>query len=122
MVDVLTARLGHLLEQRDSGHDLPRLAVAVLHDIELDPRFLYRLGHAGGQTLDGRDRASGHGRDRCRARTQRHAVDMNRACATLGDTAAVFRAGETELLADHPQEWRVRIAIELATRTVDIQR
>jgi hypothetical protein len=26
------------------------------------------------------------------------------------------------LLADHPQEWRVRIAIELATRTVDIQR
>src|SRR5258705_8924760 len=46
---------------------------------------------------------------------------MTRACATLGDTAAVFRAGETELLADHPQEWRVRIAIELATRTVDIQ-
>src|SRR5258705_3364118 len=51
MVDVLIGRLRLLLEQRDGGHDLPRLAIAALNDIEIDPGFLYRLGHSGCQTL-----------------------------------------------------------------------
>src|SRR5881296_219588 len=44
-------------QQGRSGHDLPRLAVAALHDVELVPSFLHRFGDAvgfgRGQALDG---------------------------------------------------------------------
>jgi hypothetical protein len=42
-VDVAVGGLRLLFEERNGGHDLPRLAIAALHDVGLDPRPLYRM-------------------------------------------------------------------------------
>src|ERR1700686_3607053 len=47
---------------------------------------------------------------------------MDGAGAALRDTASVLGAGQAELLADDPQQRRVRIAIEVAARAVDVER
>src|SRR5260370_26138173 len=46
---------------------------------------------------------------------------MDRACTTLGDAAAVFRSGETEIVADYPEQRGVRITTEFASLAVDVQ-
>ena len=43
-IDVGIARLVDLRQERDRRHDLSRLAVAALHDVELLPRRLNRFG------------------------------------------------------------------------------
>ena len=114
--------LGFLLQQRGRRHDLSRLAVAALHDVEVHPRFLHRLRGARREALDRRHLATGDRRDRRRARAQGLSVDMDGAGAALRDAASVLRAGEAELLADDPKQWSIRIAVELATRAVDVER
>ena len=47
------------------------------------------------------------------------AVDMHGAGAAGGNAAAVFRAGEIEMLAQDPQERRVGIDRHLPSLTVD---
>src|SRR6185369_3222246 len=46
VVNVGVAWLGLCFEQRSCRHDLSRLAVSALHDIEVYPRFLHRLRSA----------------------------------------------------------------------------
>ena len=55
------------------------------------------------------------------AGAHRAAVDMNGACAALTDAAAEFRAGQPDLIADHPQERRLWIRIDAMSCAVDDQ-
>ena len=73
------------------------------------------------QAFDGGDLLALDRAHRQRARTHRNAVDVNRARAALGDAAAVFRAGETDMLADHPQEWRVTLHLHVVRRPIDVE-
>src|SRR5258708_14616459 len=84
-VDVGVARLGLLLEQDDRRHDLSRLAIAALHDVEVYPRLLHRLRGARRNAFDGGHRTPGHRRDRYGARTQGLSVDVIRARAAFRD-------------------------------------
>src|SRR3954453_11629436 len=52
VVDVGVGRLWRLLEERDSRHDLPGLAISALRNIELDPRQLDRVRSVCGQPFD----------------------------------------------------------------------
>src|SRR5258705_6482927 len=122
MIDVGVGRLGLLLQQGGRRHDLSRLAVAALYDVEVHPRLLHRLRCARRQAFDRRYLAIGNGRDRRRARAQRLSVDVDGAGAALRDATPVLGAGEAELLANDPQQWRIRITVELATRAVDVER
>src|SRR5215510_12209361 len=67
-VDVRIAwvRIGR--EQRGRGHDLPRLAVTALWDLELDPCALDWMAAIARETFDRGDRLAGNGADRCDAR------------------------------------------------------
>src|ERR1700730_15963588 len=47
---------------------------------------------------------------------------MDGAGAALRDPASVFGAGEAKILANHPQQRRVRITVELATRAIYVER
>src|SRR5258706_6212126 len=66
-VDVAIGRVGLAGEQRCRRHDLARLAVAALRDLQLDPRLLDLFpGGRGADRLDRRDafsNSSGDGRN-----------------------------------------------------------
>ena len=63
-----------------------------------------------------------HGGDREHARAYRLAVEMHRARAALRDAAADFRAGESDVVAENPEERRLRFSFDGATATVHEQR
>src|SRR5262249_10789411 len=102
-----------LLEQRHRGHDLPRLAIAALRNIELDPRQLHRVLSICGKPLDRGDVLAGNGSNRIAAGPDGLTVDQHCAGATLRDTAAEFRSLELEGIAQHPQQLLVRLHVEL---------
>src|SRR5260221_795900 len=121
-VDVGVGRARVLLEQRTGRHDLARLAVAALRHVERRPGLLHRMGARSGKPFDsddavgGLDRADGDG-----AGAPHLAVDVHGAGAALRDTAAVLRAGQTDLLADDPQERRPGLHLQVADLAVDVE-
>src|SRR5258706_8997069 len=121
-VDVLVTRPRIFLEQRRGSHDLPRLTVAALGNVDLRPRLLHRVRARGRQALDGDDLVGGfHASDRDSARALDLAVDMHRARAALRDAAPIFSAGKAHLLADEPQERRVRLHLYVVHLAIDVE-
>src|SRR5262249_29883775 len=49
------------------------------------------------------------------------AVDMQRAGSALPDAAAELRARQPDVIADHPQQGRLRIGIDRMSRSVNVQ-
>ena len=46
---------------------------------------------------------------------------MNSAGTALGNTAAVFRAGEANLLSQYPEQWSARVDINVVGLSVDAE-
>src|SRR6266851_2057808 len=121
-VDVGVGRLRLRLEQSRHRHDHAGLAVAALRHVVIDPRLLHLVqGLARGQAFDRGDLSVAHCADRYGARAHRDAVDVHGAGAALGDAAAVLGAGEADLFADHPQQRRGRVDVDLVRLAVDCQ-
>src|SRR5437879_791954 len=106
-VDIGVARAAVLGEQRYRGHDLAGLAVAALRHVLGDPGPLHGVAPARRQPFDRGHALPGRRRDRHHAGAHRGAVEMHGAGAALGDAASELRAGEAEVVAQHPQERRV---------------
>src|ERR1051325_431225 len=106
-VEVLVAGMGILREQGRRGHDLTGLAVAALRHVFLDPGLLDRVAAIRRQPFDRRDALAGHSGDGQDAGTGRDAVQMHRAGAALGDAAPELGAGESERIAQDPEQWSV---------------
>ena len=49
------------------------------------------------------------------------AVDVHRAGAALRDAAAVFGAGEADLLADDPQQRRIGLHLHVTDLAIDVE-
>src|SRR5882672_3868848 len=121
-VDVRVGRLRLLLQERRDGHDHARLTVAALRHVVLDPGLLHLVQRGAlRQAFDGRDLLPGSRADREGARADRRAVEMYGARPALGDAAAVFGAGEADLLADHPEQRRIGVDIDLVGLAIDGQ-
>src|SRR5262249_32439830 len=58
---------------------------------------------------------------RHRARSRGRSVDVNGAGTALGNTAAVFRAGEANLLPQHPEQRSARVDINVVGLSVDAE-
>src|SRR5881397_381877 len=106
-VDVGVGGMRILREQRRGGHDLPRLAVAALRHVFLDPRALHRVRAVLGEPFDRGHTFAGDRGYGQHAGARRDAVQVDGAGAALGDAAAELGASETEGVAQHPQERRV---------------
>src|SRR5258705_9489676 len=121
-VDVLVARIRIFPQQRRGRHDLARLAIAALRHVEFQPRLLHRMRALRRQALD-RDDFVGrfHRADGNRARAPHFAVDVHGTRAALRDAATIFGAGESDLLANHPQERRVVFDAHVPYLAVDIE-
>src|ERR1700728_2074391 len=101
-VDIGIGRTGKLFEERDRGHDLPRLAVAALRNVFRNPGALHRMAIVRGEAFDGGNLRAIKGADWHRAGAHRLAVDMHRTGAALCDAATEIRAGQTDDIAHDP--------------------
>src|SRR5262249_40135199 len=99
-----------------------RLAVAALRDLEFGPGLLHRMPAFGIEPLDGRDLGAGHAGQRRYAGARRPAADMDRAGAAHPDPAAELRPGETDGIADHPQQGRVILGLDRHRAAIDVKR
>src|SRR3954471_4012632 len=121
-VNVLVGRPRVLLQERRRRHDLAGLTVAALRHVDRRPGLLHRMRRVRRKPLDGDDLVGGlDAADRNRARAHHFAVDVHRAGAALRDAAAVFRAGQADVLADDPEERRVVLDAHIADFAVDVQ-
>src|SRR4051794_19625649 len=113
-VDIGVARVRVFLQQGGDGHDHAALAIAALRHVVVDPGLLHLVQFAvAGQPLDRRDLLGAERAYRHRAGARRGAVDMHGAGAALRDAAAVFGPGQPDRIAQHPQQRRARIDIDL---------
>src|SRR5262249_51122712 len=103
-VDVLVARVGKILEQRCGLHDLSGLAIPALRCLRLNPGLLQRMLTVRVEPLDRRDRRVRHRAERRDAGADRASINVHSACAAHADATAEFRALESDLIADDPQE------------------
>lgn len=78
-------------EQRRRAHDLPRLAVATLRDVAIDPRLLQWVKDiAVRQSFDGRDGSTTERADGIRTGANGLAVDVHGTSPAKRDSAAEF--------------------------------
>ena len=88
--------------------DLTGLAVAALHDFEVEPSFLHLgAGARRAYRLYRRNRAIANGADLQLTRTNGFAVQMDRAGAAFCDAAPKFRARQSEEIAKRPEKRHV---------------
>src|SRR5712672_4770660 len=106
-VDVAVAGIGKILQQRGCLHDLSRLAIAALGNLQLEPRGLQRMLALRIETFDRRDLCTGDRAKRGNAGSCCASFDMHGASTTKTDSATEFRSCETKLVADYPQQRRV---------------
>ena len=103
-VDIGVGGVGGLRQQRGRRHDLPRLAVAALRDVLLDPGLLDRVAAVGGEAFDGGDGLAGDVRNRRDAGADRLAVEVDGAGAAERHAAAELGAGHAQRVAQDPQQ------------------
>src|SRR5580704_10019318 len=119
-VDVFIGRLWIGFEQRHRRHDHAALAITALRHIEFEPGLLDRMQLSVlGNCFDRGDLLGADRSDRDLAGTCGDAVDVHGAGATLGNAATVFGAGESDGVADHPEQWRVGFNVYVVRLSVD---
>src|SRR3984893_14802201 len=107
-------------DQRRRRHDLPRLAVTALRDLQIEPGFLDRLPSRGPtHGLDGCDRSRADAVDRGDAGAHRLTVNVDGAGAAQRHPATELGAGHAEQVAQHPKQSRVAVNIDAVGRSVD---
>src|SRR4029077_4420153 len=120
-IDLGIGGLGGLCEQRGRRHDLSRLAIAALGNVELEPRALYRVAVVGRETLDGGDALATRGAPVRHAGAHRRALEVHGAGTPKCHATAVFCAGEPHDVAQHPQQRHVLIDIEPGVPAVEVE-
>ena len=111
-VDILVRGLWILAEKNGGAHDLPRLTVAALRDVDFDPGTLYGMRIIGGEAFDGGHMPVRDTRKRRYARTNGDAIEVDRTGAAERHAAAEFCAGKSKRIADDPKERSGRIIFD----------
>src|SRR5262249_47932442 len=119
--DLRTRGLRRLRQQGRGLHDLARLTVAALKHLLGDPRLLRRMTAIRRQAFDCRDPLAFDGLHPGHAGPHGLTVDVHGTGAAHRDAAAVLRAGELELLAQHPQQGLVRLRRDVHLPAVEYE-
>lgn len=93
--------MGVAAEQGRCGHDLPRLAISALRNLESDPSLLYCMRSAA-QALYRRDALPDDGGYGQQARTYGLAFELNCAAAAEAHAASEFRPSKADDIAQNP--------------------
>jgi len=96
------------------------LAVAALHDLEIEPGFLDLCAFGGRpNALNGRNGSVASYADRDQARAGGLAVQMYRARTALIYATSELGSRQANDISQHPQEWHVLRGFDAAILTVD---
>src|SRR5580693_2215113 len=106
-VNVAVTGIGKIFQQRGCLHDLSRLAIAALGNLQLKPRGLQWMPALRIEAFNRRDLCPGDRANRGNAGSRCASFDMHRASTTKTDSATKFRSCETKLVADYPEQRRV---------------
>src|SRR5882757_3063392 len=118
--DLVVGGLWIFHQQRGGLHDLAGLAVAALRDVDLAPGLLHRVIAAGMQPFDGGDLAVADVGHRGDAGAHRLLADQNRAGAAQRLAAAELGAGQSDFVAEIPEQGKIRIAFPVLFPAVDL--
>jgi hypothetical protein len=110
---------GVFREERGSGHDHSRLAIAALRDLFLEPGCLSGVVAIGGKAFNGGDVAPGNRRYASDTRTRWFSIHMDGACSALRNTATELCAREAEGVAKDPEQRSVRADLDGMLLAVD---
>src|SRR5438132_1120044 len=87
-----------------------------------NPRGLDALAdRCSADPLDGRDLLAFRSRDRRDARARRRTIQVHRARAAEGHATPELGAGESELVAQRPEQWRVRRHVHRHCFAIDVE-
>src|SRR5579859_4254920 len=115
--------MGVLGQQRVRRDNLTRRAVAALKTAVLSKRQLERMqGSVAAEPLDGAHTPAIQRSRECEASADRFVVDQHRAGAAYADRAALFRAGEKQILAQHVDQQPRGVDLQLDWCVVDGKR
>src|SRR5580692_2278019 len=122
-VDILVRGLRLLVQQGGGRHNLSRLAVATLHDIERQPRFLHLLtGRGIANGLDGGDLSSANRGKRCNAGADGRAVEVDGATPTQSQAAPELRPFHVQKVAQHPQQRGIPLRVDRPRGSIYLNR
>ena len=119
VIDLGVGGLGGLGEQRSRRHDLSRLAIAALRNVDFDPGALDGMTAGRGKAFDRCDVLSGHRRNRCDAAANCIAVNVHGTGAAERHAASEFGAGHIERVAKNPEQGHVGIDIDCCGFSVE---
>src|SRR5712671_2985729 len=109
LIDIGIRGRWYLREQRSGGHDLSGLAVAALHDLQIEPGLLHLLAFRRlADGLDGGDRMPDGSAHRHHASPPRASVEVHGAGAAERDATAELGAVHAEQGAQDPQAAHIR--------------
>jgi hypothetical protein len=90
-----------------------------LRGLLVDERLLHRIGMlTRAKAFQRHDVAAGAAFDRNDAGTRGNAVDQHRAGAALAEPAAIFRAVQFEIVAQHVEQGSVRRGVDVVVAAV----
>ena len=106
-----------------ASHNHARLAVPALRNLIRNPGLLHwmALGPGRGESFDGNDLPARGRANVKHTRMLARAVDQDGAGTANFNSAAIFRAGEADRIADHPEQGRARVDIDLIGFAVDVE-
>jgi hypothetical protein len=102
-VNVAVGGIGKILQERGGLHDLSRLTVAALWNLQLKPHCLKRMLALGIQPLYGRDFGARNGGDRGDTGACSASFYMQCASAAEANSATEFGSHEAQFVSDHPE-------------------
>src|SRR5882724_7513342 len=101
-----------LLQQPTRGHDHSSLTISALRDLLLKPRALTWMTHVRRQPFN-RDKTSKRRRRRGNlAGAHCFSIFEHGACAANADSAAKFRARQSEIVTDEPKQWSIVVSFD----------
>src|SRR5262249_26011778 len=121
LVDVAVARPRLRGKERGRLEDHPRLAVAALRHVLLEPGELAGVAAVAGEALDRRVGVVRRARDRHLAGAHALSVLEDGAGSADADSAAELRPGQQQPVAKDPEQRSVRLGVHLAPAAVDGQ-
>src|SRR5579863_6120286 len=120
-INVLVSRIGEVLEQRGSLHDLSRLAITALRDLQFQPCKLQRMLPFGIKSFDGGHISACHRAHSGDAGTGCPPVHMHGAGAAQTDPATEFGSFEPKFVTDQPEQRLIFSALHRNISTIELE-
>ena len=100
------------MQQPTRRHDHSSLTISALRDLLLKPRTLTRMSHIRRQSFNRHKTARRRIRRGNLAGAYCFSIFEHSACTANPDAAAKFRARQSEIITDEPEQWSIVVSFD----------